>query len=293
MKNEYERYKESFSQDFSVQYKKSYISAKNNYHIHDVLEVMLVRTDGIITMIAEERHPIAANTLLLFNHMDLHYNMLAPANKSHDRYVIFFSPEFVEGLSTPQTDLLECFYFRPFKTPWILPISCQDAAEYSLLLDKIIQLKKENGNYGSELNARLLLGEFLLKVNQNYRNYHKITMLDITAQYRQIYQIINFIHQNYAENLNLDIMSKAFYINKFYLCNIFKKVTGTSPNQYLIRCRIIKAKELLLQGFSVESVCMMTGYNSLPHFSRSFKSQTGISPKKYQLNHKKSFQDTV
>lgn len=132
-----------------------------------------------------------------------------------------------------------------------------------------------------------------MKVNQNYRNYHKITMLDITAQYRQIYQIINFIHQNYAENLNLDIMSKAFYINKFYLCNIFKKVTGTSPNQYLIRCRIIKAKELLLQGFSVESVCMMTGYNSLPHFSRSFKSQTGISPKKYQLNHKKSFQDTV
>ncbi|MCA5962728.1 helix-turn-helix transcriptional regulator [Blautia sp. RD014234] len=56
-------------------------------------------------------------------------------------------------------------------------------------------------------------------------------------------------------------------------------MTGTSPNQYLIRCRIIKAKELLLQGFSVESVCMMTGYNSLPHFSRSFKSQTGISPK--------------
>ena len=57
---------------------------------------------------------------------------------------------------------------------------------------------------------------------------------------------------------------------------------GTTPNQYIINCRVQKAKELLLNGASVERACAESGFNNLSHFSRIFKSKVGQSPKQYQ-----------
>jgi AraC-like DNA-binding protein len=98
-----------------------------------------------------------------------------------------------------------------------------------------------------------------------------------------MYDIINFVHKNYFDDLSLDVLAQRFHINKYYLCARFKNVTGMSPAQYLINCRILKAKELLLRDYSVEEVCDLAGFNNLPHFSRSFKQHTGHSPKQYQL----------
>ena len=54
--------------------------------------------------------------------------------------------------------------------------------------------------------------------------------------------------------------------------------------QYLINCRLMKARELLLNGMAVEEVCGRVGYRNLSHFSRAFKSKVGVSPKQYQMS---------
>ena len=45
----------------------------------------------------------------------------------------------------------------------------------------------------------------------------------------------------------------------------------------------MKAKELLISGESVDSVCGKSGFRNLSHFSRIFKEKVGQSPKKYQM----------
>lgn len=96
------------------------------------------------------------------------------------------------------------------------------------------------------------------------------------------YEIISYLHTHYQEELTLDELAKRFYTNKYSLCALFREATGSSPNQYLIQCRLQKAMELLLKEPTVETVCRQTGYNNLSHFSRAFKRFAGMSPKQFQ-----------
>ena len=83
---------------------------------------------------------------------------------------------------------------------------------------------------------KILLIELLLRANAMYRDYHNITAPTISQNYSLVYNVMNFIHKYYWDDITLDTLSQQFYINKFYLCSLFKSVTGTSPNQYLINC---------------------------------------------------------
>lgn len=286
MQDNYEQYKEMFSENFSVQHKVTTTSIQGTYHIHDDFELVLLCSDGMACNIGDASHTLSANTLLIFNHMDLHYNHLTHPGTPNERYVVVFKPEYIDGFSSAQTDLLECFYFRPFKNPCILPLSENEALQCREILEKIIQATDiPDTIFGSDLYLKFLLGEFLLKVNQKYRTYHNISFKN-ASDYHPIYQIINYIHMNYDKEITLDLLSNMFFINKSHLCSSFREVTDMSPNQYLIHCRIMKAKELLLNGTGIDEVCGLVGYNNLSHFSRSFKEKTGISPKKYQMLHK-------
>jgi AraC-like DNA-binding protein len=56
---------------------------------------------------------------------------------------------------------------------------------------------------------------------------------------------------------------------------------GTSPRQYIIKARIAAAQQMLLRGESIDRVCGRCGFNSLAHFSRTFKTHTGMVPSRF------------
>lgn len=45
--------------------------------------------------------------------------------------------------------------------------------------------------------------------------------------------------------------------------------------------RIEQAKQLLAKGVAVKEAAAKVGYNNLNYFYRTFKSQTGLTPKEY------------
>lgn len=279
-------YKELLDHDFSIQHKVTTGDEKHGYHIHDQFELLFLRSEGMRCLVGSKTYFPPRNTLLLFNNMDLHYISKTTPGKS-DRYVVYFSPEYASSLSTPATDLLECFFFRPFADPFLLPLN-EARAEGVLnlltdLMERYEQYHMEPEQYGGDLRLRVGLAELLLQVNCMYRETHGISGSRPDPRATVIYDIMRYIHQHYEEQLSLDFLSGTFFVNKYSLCSLFKSVTGTSVNQYLIQCRLMKAKELLLNHVSVEEACARTGYNNLSHFSRAFKKQTGLSPKQYQM----------
>lgn len=284
MVNQTEIVKEKIKEDFSIFHKITSANEQHNFHIHDEFEIMLILSDGMMCAVGEQTYMLPKNSLLLFNNMDLHMiNTVKPGPS--ERYVVSFRPEYLELLSSDKTNLLECFFFRPTSDPNLLPLSDGQA---SLLTDILVRItdyrSPENAQlYGSDLFVKILLIELLLRVNAMYRDYHNITAPTISQNYSLVYNVMIFIHKYYWDDITLDTLSQQFYINKFYLCSLFKSVTGTSPNQYLINCRLMKAKELLLNHMTVEQVCSQVGYNNLSHFSRAFKKHTGMSPKQFQM----------
>lgn len=88
------------------------------------------------------------------------------------------------------------------------------------------------------------------------------------------------IHDNYSE-ITIDMIAEKLQLNRSYLSNIFKKAMGMTIQSYLINTRLEVAKDLLLQGYSITMISMMTGYSDIASFSRAFKSFYNLSPTQY------------
>ncbi|OPH58184.1 DNA-binding response regulator [Paenibacillus ferrarius] len=93
------------------------------------------------------------------------------------------------------------------------------------------------------------------------------------------------LHLNEQE-LSREEIANYVYLNPDYLDRIFKKETGISVTEYLVQERMGMAKELLSKsGMSISSIAAHVGYSNLAHFSKRFKSVTGMNPNDYRQQH--------
>lgn len=101
---------------------------------------------------------------------------------------------------------------------------------------------------------------------------------DYRAEYACRYVLAHF-----HENVNRDQMAEMVHLSPGYFSNLFRAETGMSFSDYLIMVRIENAKTLLRRfELSVEAISKKCGFNSLAHFSRTFKDRCGLSPLKFR-----------
>jgi two-component system, response regulator YesN len=111
-----------------------------------------------------------------------------------------------------------------------------------------------------------------------------ISPMKIMAEkYNLIDNIKEYIDINFAENLSLPEISERFFLNPFYLSQLFKKKTGHTYISYLTEKRIEKAKELLSgQDVKIYEVCHSVGYENVKHFSKIFEKLVGVRPSSFK-----------
>lgn len=82
------------------------------------------------------------------------------------------------------------------------------------------------------------------------------------------------------ENLKLSsFITKHLAYDYSYLSDLFSSVEGTTIEQYFIRQRIEKVKELLVYDqLSLTEISYQTGFSSVHHLSAQFKKITGLTP---------------
>ncbi|HEY9502930.1 MAG TPA: AraC family transcriptional regulator [Pyrinomonadaceae bacterium] len=96
-------------------------------------------------------------------------------------------------------------------------------------------------------------------------------------------QIKNFITDNYARDLRLHELADVAGMSRFHFSREFKRSTGTTPHQYLIRLRVDKAKSLLAEDdLSLTEVGLRSGFSHQSHFTRLFRRLTGTTPSTYR-----------
>ncbi len=68
-----------------------------------------------------------------------------------------------------------------------------------------------------------------------------------------------------------------------YISDLFSSTESISIEQYFIRLRIEKAKELLVyNNFTMAEIADVLGFSSVNHFSAQFKKVTGVSPSAFK-----------
>lgn len=102
-----------------------------------------------------------------------------------------------------------------------------------------------------------------------------------------IKEAINFIEQNFQNDISIEDVAAVCGINRSYLGRIFRTSTGRSPQEFLIHYRMTKAAELLkLTTLSIGDIGSAVGYENALHFSRAFKNVYGVSPRAWREQHR-------
>ena len=84
---------------------------------------------------------------------------------------------------------------------------------------------------------------------------------------------------------SLDEISKALYMDKHYLCHLFKSKTGITLSAYLSDKVYEKSCRLLIStSYSIEKISALCAFSSSACFARFFKTKSGIAPSKYRNN---------
>ena len=88
---------------------------------------------------------------------------------------------------------------------------------------------------------------------------------------------------NYAQTLKLDELAARFYMNKTYLCAMFKKECGITVVTFLRNIRItVAAQQLCDTDDSIHQIAASVGYPDSAYFTRIFRSIRGVSPETYR-----------
>ena len=94
--------------------------------------------------------------------------------------------------------------------------------------------------------------------------------------------IIRYVHLNYSEPLTNTYLAEKFSFHPNYISSLIKNVTGMPLHKYVIHVRLSHALDLIHQGErNVSRIAEATGFADITHFSKYFKQEYGVSPKKY------------
>jgi AraC family transcriptional regulator len=98
----------------------------------------------------------------------------------------------------------------------------------------------------------------------------------------KLQQAIDYMQAYLAEDISLAAIATELGMSQYHFARLFKQSTGYSPYQYVIKCRIERARELMMQERqSITDIALQVGFASQSQFGRHFKRLTGVTPKQF------------
>ena len=111
--------------------------------------------------------------------------------------------------------------------------------------------------------------------------FHSVDILRkplIAPRMQMMDSAVEFLNNHYGEDFHIDDLIRFMGYGRTRLFTLFKRHTGLTPNEYLVRLRIRKAKELVKQGTTdATTVAKTVGFNDSAYFKAVYLRYTGTA----------------
>ena len=109
-----------------------------------------------------------------------------------------------------------------------------------------------------------------------YRTAETLSKPIIPSSPQMMDEAIHFLEDNYAKKIGIDDLAQRMGYGRTRLFHLFKQHTGLTPNEYLVRYRIKRAKELVSNSsMPLSKIARSTGFSSESYFRSVFLKYTG------------------
>ena len=139
---------------------------------------------------------------------------------------------------------------------------------------------------GKKIMMRALVEQTLVHLLRNYSTpllSDELELSRVGLVDRRIRRSVELMHAQLDQDLPLKELAAASYLSPFHFARLFKKLTGTSPHNYLAGIRAARAQLLLAEtDLSVTEVGARVGYLSGSHFTKAFRLATGATPREFR-----------
>lgn len=260
------------------------------YHLtpnyHDYLEVCHVVDGSGIFSVEEQQIEAASGDTIVVNNTEFH---LVDAGPRQDLKVacVFFLPELVyqPGAHLAHQRFLTPFLNRPPGFGNLIPSSApQSPAIGGAILGLSHALPDDTPHRDTAVIQQLL--HLLHTICLTCPDVPVNTTADsrAAANIARLEPVFSVIHTGYDRRITQQELATAACMSSSYLARLFRKVTGITISEYIMRYRVDRAKELLAQRpeLSVSQVAYAVGFASHSYFDRTFSRFVHMSPQAFR-----------
>lgn len=245
-------------------------------HYHDFYEFVIYLGTAGVFRIDDGEYLINRGDIVLIDMFKPH-TLLFNKNNHYERFSVSINLDLLISFSTPSSNLLDIFHGSD-RHPPVYHMSGGQLDKYLKLLDEYRKIKLNNGQ---DLLEKALVHQLLAYI---YSDCYAGEHVDETRSHHvtTIARLLNYINAHLSEDFTLEQLSQEVSYSEYYVCRLFKKMTGKTLTNYIQEKRIQEAACLLRSHEPVNRAAEQVGFNNYSYFYKTFKRYIGCGPAEYQ-----------
>ncbi len=242
-------------------------------HEHPEWEISWIISGHGVRMIGNRQETFQEGEVLMIPPDLPHCWQFDTSDDVIENTTLLFSPIWLEQLPS---------LFPEFKESVVKIQSQHEAVRFSgETLQKLQNINRQM--IGMDAVSRLLSSLEMLTIIAGTDDKRVVGFAKFSEAEERLHRIENYISCNYNRDINIDLIARHIGMNRSSLCSFFKRQTGKTIIEAINERRLNAASNLLRKHtLSITQICYDCGFKDTSYFFRLFKSEFGMTPKKYR-----------
>lgn len=268
--------------NFEIYY---YADNKLNYvqpHKHGYYEFLFFLEGNVTTEIDGCTYKLQPHDMTVVPPGAFHRSRIE-GDQTYRRFTFWISEKFFEQLKEQNPEFGWIEEGMKGKQQYCFHLDQMTFQELQSIIFRMIEMRLSS-SWGKDAYENLYCAELMLGIN---KAIHSILNPARVSEGSNLYDhVLSYIKSHIEEDLSLDHLAEIFYVSKYHIAHLFKSHMGMSLHQYVIRLRVERVRNQILQDADITQTCMEAGFKDYSNFYRAFVKEYGMSPKAYKKKHK-------
>lgn len=137
---------------------------------------------------------------------------------------------------------------------------------------------------GLEISASYLITTILTEMAMSKIDGVASRLSDARSGYpNEIQTAVSFIESHYSYPLKIEDIANHVHLSPYYFSRLFRKTTGSTVMEYIMKHRMQQAKRLLADpSHEIGAIAELVGFCNPSYFAKLFARYVGVSPSRYR-----------